>query len=39
MYLSIPVPQNVEKVNLEECIKEFTKGEILDNDEKWFNGK
>lgn len=44
MYLSVPVKdeselisgKTEEGVDLGECIKEFTKEEKLDNDEKWF---
>ena len=40
MYLSVPVPDDSDltqnAVDLAECIKEFTKEEKLDKEEKWF---
>ena len=44
MYLSVPVPDEAdlsqkklkEGVDLSDCIKEFTKEEMLEKDEKWF---
>jgi len=36
MYLSVPIPRNmVKQPTLQECVQEFTKEEILDNDDKW----
>jgi ubiquitin carboxyl-terminal hydrolase 8 len=32
MYLSVPIPNNLlRQPNLEQCVQEFTKEEILDN--------
>jgi ubiquitin C-terminal hydrolase len=37
MYLSVPISEKESKrsVTVESCIKEFTKEEKLDKDEKW----
>jgi ubiquitin carboxyl-terminal hydrolase 8 len=36
MYLSVPIPNNLlRQPNLEQCVQEFTKEEILDNEDKW----
>lgn len=37
MYLSVPISEKDSKrsVTVESCIKEFTKEEKLDKDEKW----
>eukprot|EP01016_Furgasonia_blochmanni_P016092 TRINITY_DN1912_c0_g1_i1.p1 TRINITY_DN1912_c0_g1~~TRINITY_DN1912_c0_g1_i1.p1 ORF type:complete len:709 (+),score=58.16 TRINITY_DN1912_c0_g1_i1:49-2175(+) len=35
MYLSVPVPETDKKLSLLECIKEFSKEEKLEKEEKW----
>ena len=36
MYLSVPIPHNlIRQPTLQQCVEEFTKEEILDNDDMW----
>lgn len=35
MFLSLPIPQHTPEPNLEDCVEEFTKEEILDGENKW----
>jgi ubiquitin carboxyl-terminal hydrolase 8 len=36
MYLSVPIPLSMTKQpSLEDCVQEFTKEEILDDENKW----
>ena len=35
MYLSVPVKNTNKIVNIESCIEEFTKEEILEKDDRW----
>ncbi|KAL7276912.1 ubiquitin-specific protease doa4 [Rhizina undulata] len=35
MYLSLPIPSGRRKVDIEDCLREFVKEEVLDGDDAW----
>lgn len=35
LILSLPIPQRMSKLTLDDCLKEFLKTELLDEDNKW----
>jgi ubiquitin C-terminal hydrolase len=37
--LSLPIPVNLEKISLINCLEEFSKEEMLDGDNMWFSEK
>ena len=37
--LDLPIPENKEKITIYDCFDLFSKGEILENENAWFNEK
>ena len=35
-YFTLPIPNNIENLNVYDCLDNFTQKEILDGDEQWF---